>query len=90
MASMQLGSCTEPGHVALGIKRDILPGATVIGRGALIISSVWLRLRVWRDRRRAGRDLDHLDGYWLRDIGIERRPPEIVVEQIRACGRMWV
>jgi uncharacterized protein YjiS (DUF1127 family) len=43
----------------------------------------------WRERRCARLAFEHLNAYWLRDIGIERRPPDTSLDQIRLGRRMW-
>ena len=55
-----------------------------------LLARVRDRFVAWRERRRARLAGEHLDAYWLRDIGIERRPPDVPLEQIRSGRRMWL
>ena len=46
-------------------------------------------LVAWRERRQARLAVEHLSAYWLRDIGIERRPPDAPMDQVRSGPKMW-
>lgn len=56
--------------------------------GALLARAA-RRVVAWRERRRARLAFEALNAYWLRDIGIERRPADGTLDEIRISRRIW-